>query len=152
MRTLLLLAAAAAFSASGCKKAKVASAVASAEPAPSGGAADTNYMPSGGAVQNSRRAAERIKVDAELQQLGQLMEVQFNELGRMPTVAEVKGYLTQSQNILGHITEGNIVLTGTKNHAGLWAYQKNADTLGGLVLVAGTANRCAKDDFAALPR
>ncbi|CAN5630185.1 hypothetical protein BH11PLA2_BH11PLA2_13100 [soil metagenome] len=139
----------------GCKKKSVASAAPDPAPAPSGAtqsARDTNYQAGGGAVTNVHRRAERVKVEAELQQLGQLMTVQYNELGRMPKIDEIKSYLNQAQNILGHINQGNIILTGTTNYSGLWAYQAEADTLGGSALVGGTPNKYSKEEFAQIPK
>jgi hypothetical protein len=134
-------------STTGCKKVKSTS---SADSTPTGGAAvderNTNYVAGGGAVQNVRQAGKRTVALNEMSQLGQLIELQYNESGKMPNIAAIKANLTQAQSILTHITEGSIILTGTTDHAGVWAYEVDADKAGGIVLQAGSARRASKDE------
>src|SRR5271155_2753461 len=131
MRTLLILAAVSMFGV-GCKKKSAASAA--PEPAPSGG--NTNYVPGNGAIQNVRQAARRTVALNDMHQLGQMIEVAYSETGKMPTPQQIKASLAQAQSILAHIEEGNIILTGTTDHAGLWAYEVDGNLKGGVVLQA----------------
>jgi hypothetical protein len=110
------------------------------------GAGNTNFVAGGGAVQNVRQAVRRTVALNDMSQLGQLIELQYNESGKMPTVSAIKDNLNQAQNILSHINEGSIILTGTTNHAGLWAYEIDADTKGGIILQAGSARRATRDE------
>jgi hypothetical protein len=65
----------------------------------------------------------------------------------MPTADQIKGFLQKdAPKILAAITEGSIILTGTTNHGGMWAYEIDADTRGGVVLVGGRAARATADE------
>jgi hypothetical protein len=144
MRTLFIAVALASALSTGCrKKPSAASASAATTLAPSN---NTNYVAGGGAVQNVRQAARRTVALNEMSQLGQLIELQYNETGKMPNVQQIKDNLAQAQSILAQINDGNIILTGTTDHAGLWAYEVDANTKGGIVLQAGSARRATKDE------
>lgn len=143
MRIFLLIVAATVSLGAGCKKKSASVASAAPDPGPS---ANTNYVPGAGAIQNTRQAARRTVALNEMSQLGQLIELQYNDLGRMPTKQQILANLSQAPSILQHINEGNIILTGTTNHSGLWAYEVDADTRGGIVLQAGSARRATKDE------
>jgi hypothetical protein len=95
----------------------------------------------GGAITGSYRAGKRTNILSDMRQLGQFIEIQYNEAGKMPDPAAIKANLTTARNILKEIDEGWIILTGTKDHAGLWAYEVDADKAGGVVLIGGTAQR-----------
>jgi hypothetical protein len=95
----------------------------------------------GGAITGGYRAGKRTNLLNDMRQLGALIEVQYSETNRMPDPAAIKANLTTARNILKEIDDGYIVLTGTKDHAGLWAYEVDSDKVGGVVLIAGTAQR-----------
>ena len=65
--------------------------------------------------------------------------------GRMPTKVEITTLVKGYANIASHITEGNIILTGTTDRSGLWAYEIEADVKGGIGLVSGVASRYDAD-------
>ncbi len=123
---------------------------AKAEPAPSGGGGNTNYVAGGGAVQNSRQAAKRADLTNDLANLGTFMTDQEITLGKMPSAAEVTAALKADPNfrkVSELVAAGTIMLTGTTSRSGLWAYEIEADSKGGLGLVAGRANRYTADEI-----
>lgn len=176
MRGFALAAACAlALSGAGCKKKKPAPAPADPEPAPAqkgdpqpgaaptpngdgpppSGAAvpagfarggNTNYTPGAGAVQNVRQAGRRTVALNEFHQLGVAIKQVELEDGRMPDPTRIKAEVRTFPNLPQAIEEGVIVLTGTRDAAGLWAYEVEADTKGGIVLVGGTARRATADE------
>ena len=95
----------------------------------------------GGPITGGYRAGKRTNLLNDMRTLGQFMEMQYNETGKMPTPAAIKTNLTSARNVLKEIDDGYIILTGTTDHAGLWAYEVDADKVGGVVLVGGTAQR-----------
>jgi hypothetical protein len=108
--------------------------------APSSG--NTNYQAGAGAVQNIRQAARRTVAINDMQQLGTFIQQMTAETGKMPSPAEIKEYIRRdAPKIVAAIDDGTILLTGTKNMSGLWAYEVDADKSGGIALVAGTASR-----------
>lgn len=139
----------------GCKKkTPPASAAATpAAPAPvAGGANDTNYQAGAGAVQNVRNAARRTVAINDMNQIGLTIETLYSTSGRMPDINAIKAELRTAGNLLALISDGAVILTGTTNHSGLWAYQADADTQGGIGLVAGRAARMSADEIKNTPR
>jgi hypothetical protein len=115
-------------------------------PAPAGGG-NTNFQSGGGAVQNIRNAARRTITLNDMSQLGTLIEAEYTQNGRMPTAADIKMFLQKdAPHIAAAINDGSIILTGTSSHEGLWAYEVDADTKGGVVLVSGRATRADADE------
>lgn len=155
-RSLLLVGLAAA---AGCtadvprsKTAPTAAPPAKAEPAPeapaSGG--NTNYQAGAGALQNTRQAARRTVALNDMANLGKFIQAQEIELGKMPTAAEITTALKADPNmrpVSAAVADGTIVLTGTSSKSGLWAYEVDADTKGGIGLVGGVANRYSADEI-----
>jgi hypothetical protein len=150
MRALSLLAVAAVFAAGGCKKKAPPTASAPAAPVPAADApapTNTNYQSGAGVAQNVRNAAKRTVALNDMHTLGQLIEVMYNDGGRMPTAAAIKqGVGRDAPNVAAAINDGSIVLTGTTDHGGLWAYEAGAETSGGVGLVAGSARRMTADE------
>lgn len=123
----------------GCKK--EAATAPTTPPASSAGGGNTNYVAGGGAVQNVRQAARRTVTLADMNTLGQLLEVEFNNGGRMPDVAAFKASLAKdAPNVLAGINDGSIILCW-KGHEGIWAYEIDADKKGGVAVVTGRASR-----------
>lgn len=123
--------------------------------APSAGAAvppgfarggNTNFVQGGGAVQNVRQAGRRAVALNDFHQLGIAIKQVEIEDNRMPDAARIRAEVRTFPNIPQAIEEGVIVLTGTRDPAGLWAYEIEADVKGGIVLVAGTASRASADE------
>jgi hypothetical protein len=138
-------------SAEGLPKGEVAPDVAApAQPAATPAAPERvdprNTNTGGGAIVGSYRAGKRTNLLNDMSQLGQFVEIQYQEAGKMPDPAAIKANLTTARNILKEIDDGFIILTGTKNHAGLWAYEVDADKVGGVGLVAGRAQRLQADE------
>ncbi len=148
MRSLMLIAAAGFLLTAGCEKKKVRTAPTTAATnkgddaaPPTTGGGNTGYQAGGGALQNVRQAARRTQVANDMRTLGQAVELKYNELGKMPTKQEILADLAQYPNVLQSVKEGTIILTGTTDHAGLCAYEVEADSKGGYGLVAAVPNR-----------
>ncbi len=142
MRSILMTACVVAMVSSGCKKpATTPTTAAVPTPAPSGGG-NTGYISGGGAAQNVRQAARRTITINDMKTLGQLIEIDFTQNGKMPGLNEVKESLKRdSPTILAAINDGTIILCWTAQHEGIWAYEIDADTKGGIAVVTGTASR-----------
>lgn len=109
----------------------------------------------GGGVMAVRKAARRAQSLNELKQLGTMIEFMYNENGRMPTKDQVLDALKQDRSmgkILEGINEGAYILTGTHDHAGLWAYEVDAEKVGGVALIGGVAQRANAEDVLRLIR
>lgn len=145
MRLILMTAWVVAMVSSGCKKpATTPTTAATPAPAPSGGGGggNTGYISGGGAAQNVRQAARRTITINDMKTLGQLIEIDFTQNGKMPGLNEVKESLKRdSPTILAAINDGTIILCWTAQHEGIWAYEIDADTKGGIAVVTGTASR-----------
>ncbi len=125
----------------GCNKKPTADTV-PPPPAPSVDPRNTNYQGGAGTVQNVRKAGMRAGALNDHDQLGKFIELQYAETGKMPTAAEVKDYIRRdAPKLVARIEDGTIVLTGTNDHAALWAYEVDADKAGGVGLQAGKARR-----------
>lgn len=159
MRFFILCTTLAALAAGGCKK--KAQPVAkkdepAAAPAPAPEPVDPrNSAPiaGGGAIQNVRQAVKRVVTDNDLYQLGIIILDLELTGGKMPTASEIKAALTgDGASLRKKIDEGAIILTGTTNKAGLWAYEVDADKAGGIVLTGPTPNarRESADEVKAL--
>lgn len=146
MRFFILLVLGTAFVAGGCKKKEKPVAkkeepapVAAPEPAPAVDPRNTNYVQGGGAMQNVRQAARRTVTINDMQQLGTMIFSSELETNKMPTVSEIKAMLKlDGKHILAAIEEGAIILTGTTNKRGLWAYEIDADKAGGVIVTGPT--------------
>ena len=127
----------------GCKKPAGTPTPTSAAPAPSGGGgSNTNSVSGGGAVQNVRQAARRTVALSDFNTLGQLIEASYTTNNRMPDFAAFKQELQRdAPNVLAAINDGSIVCCWTAAHEGLWAYEIDADTRGGITLITGRAAR-----------
>ena len=142
----------------GCKenapKPTAAATAAKANEPPAGLApgGNTNYQAGAGALQNTRQAARRAVAQSDMSQLGLIMSDMAERTGKMPTAAEVQAELRTTPNLLKLLQDGTVVLTGTPARSGLWAYEAEADTKGGIGLVGGTARRCEADEIKTLLR
>ena len=86
-------------------------------------------------------------VEPGMKQLGVHIESMYSESGKMPGKQEIEAGMGPDFRIIKkHLADGDIILTGTSDHAGLWAYEVEADTKGGIVLVAGTPARASVDE------
>ena len=101
---------------------------------------NTNYVPGGGAVQNVRQAGRRAVALNDMDQLGKAI-TNVEILEGMPDVNRIKAEVRTFGAVAKSIEDGTIILTGTKDRSGLWAYEVDADKRGGIVLVGGRAYR-----------
>ena len=153
MRFFILILLGAVLVAGGCKKKNSAAPVAKKEePAPAAPPVDdrnTAHVPGGGTVQNVRKAAKRAVTMNDLQSLGTFIFSFELDNNKMPTVSEIKAMLKpDGLNILAAIDEGAIILTGTTDKRGLWAYEVDADKAGGVIVTGPTpaARRATADE------
>ena len=118
-------------------------------PAPQGGGGggNTNFQPGFGAAQSVRKAPRRLVSQNDLYQLGIAIALTADQFDRMPTVQEIRQSLQgEYKKYLAAIEDGSIILTGTTNRGAIWAYEVDADTKGGIVLVGGAARRAEADE------
>ncbi|OWK41662.1 hypothetical protein [Fimbriiglobus ruber] len=145
MRSLFALGLIAVLVTVGCKKSQPITAATTSTPPPAAPAApnpgNTNYQAGGGAVQNVRQAGRRTVALNDLHNLGLAIKQVETLDGRMPDKARIIEEVKTYPNIPAAINEGVIILTGTMNSGGLWAYEVDANRVGGLVLVGGVARR-----------
>jgi hypothetical protein len=148
MRLLIVAAFVVLVASSGCKKkTPAASSAPAAEAAPPVDDRNTSFRRDGSTVGNAYRAGKRAVALNDMSQLGQLIEIMYGDTNKMPDAAAIKTAMQKdAPNLYKQIDEGSIILTGTKDHAGMWAYEVDADKAGGIVLVAGTASRASADD------
>ena len=102
---------------------------------------NTNFQAGGGAIQNTRKAARRTVALNDMNTLGLAMTQYELDNNKMPTIADTKKLLVGYPNILSLVNDGTIILTGGTDRSGLWAYEVDADTKGGIGLVSGKPNR-----------
>jgi hypothetical protein len=76
--------------------------------------------------------------------IGTLIEVDYTNDGKMPTLDAVMKSLDQAT--AQAVKEGRIVFCWTAQHQGIWAYEGGADKQGGVVLVSGIARRADADE------
>lgn len=99
---------------------------------------NTNFRPDGSVPANAVRAGKRMAQLHDFDQMKLFIFAYELENNRMPTkeeiVADLKNYPDASE-ILKKITDGVIILTGTKDKNALWAYEVDADKAGGIVCV-----------------
>ena len=110
---------------------------------------NTNYRPDQSALRNAKRAGDRAAQLNDFQQLGTLILALDLQNNKMPSIDEIKADLkanVQARDILKKIEEGVIILTGTTNRDGLWAYEVDADKAGGIVYYGGRAERATADE------
>lgn len=111
---------------------------------------------SGGAVQSVRRAVTRLKDGlVEFKNLGLVIQMLHDQFMKMPTKDEIIAELKQYPKMQQAVKDGAVILTGTREIGGLWAYEVDSETSGGIILVSGTATRATADEvkqhIAALP-
>lgn len=120
---------------------------ATSTPPASKGTGNTNYKAGAGTLGNVRAAARRADAMNELRQLGLFIETIYNTNGKMPSKAEVLSEIArEAPKIKKAIEDGDFILTETRNHEGLWAFEVEADKWGGLVLVTGVVTRASPDE------
>jgi hypothetical protein len=110
---------------------------------------NTNYRNDQSALRNTKRAADRAAMMNDISQLGTLITAMDLLNNKMPTKAEIMADLeanVQARDILKKIKEGTIILTGSTNRDGLWAYEVDADKAGGIVYYGGRAERATAED------
>ena len=145
MRAAILLAI---LLAAGCTKKPKADPPA-ATPAGSSGGGGTNYQAGGGALQNVRQAARRTVELNDLKNLGLTVEMEYNESGKMPDAERMTTLAKSSKNLAEAIEDGSLIVTGTREHGGVWLYEADAPEKGGVALIGGVAQRVQSDELTA---
>jgi len=111
---------------------------------------NTNYKPGAGAIVNSARAGKRVAVLNDFDQLRTFIFDYELQNSRMPTPEQLRVELKGAANIQKLIDEGAILLPTQMMKNGLWAYEVDADKVGGIVIAAGNVSRASADDVKAL--
>jgi hypothetical protein len=87
------------------------------------------------AVQGVNRAVKRSVTLQEMHDLHLTIEQAYGEMGMMPTKEFVLDLeKKENRKLYTMLQDGLIVLTGTKVHESVWAYEKDAPTAGGYIL------------------
>lgn len=110
---------------------------------------NTNYRPGQSGLRNGKRAGERMAQLTQFDQLGTIIYALELQDNRMPNADAIKADLKDNpdaRDLLKLIDDGVIILTGTTDRQGLWAYEIDADQIGGIILVSGRASRATADD------
>lgn len=110
---------------------------------------NTNYRPDQSGLRNAKRAAERMAQMTDFDQMKFFIFAYELENNRMPTVAEIKADLKQypdARQILKKIDDGVIILTGTKDKYGLWAYEVDSEKIGGIICLGNSIKRATADE------
>jgi hypothetical protein len=95
---------------------------------------NTNYRPDQSGLRNAKRAGERLA-----------QQTQMDQLGTIAVEADLKAN-PDARDLLKLIDDGVIILTGTTDRQALWAYEVDADKVGGIILVSGRARRAKADE------
>lgn len=141
MKLVMLVVALAIAMSGGCKKKKD-----SDEGQYSGGGNPTGY----GAQQAVRGAVERTVTQAEMHDLHLFMNTAKGASGRVPTSQETWEALNKpdgNRKLVQLIQDGLIILVPSPQEEGLWAYDKNASTTGGIILTHSGVERVTAQDF-----
>ena len=77
-----------------------------------------------GAIQSPRMAAARTINNAQMKQLHLSMFQTFQLDNRVPDINEIMQEAKQNRQLLPLLTEEVVILTGTKNGDGVWAYSQ----------------------------
>jgi hypothetical protein len=142
MRILFVVIVGVLLGAAGCKKKTQPTSTPTEQPAPSPGVrGNTNYVPGGGAVQNVRQAARRVVTLADMNQIALAIATWESENNRMPNYNQAYAIVSQYPNYKKLVDDGDVILTGTNNRSGMWAYEVEGDTKGGVAIIGGTASR-----------
>jgi hypothetical protein len=143
MKRLLLFVALTVVVAGGCKKYTSSSDDTSGS---SGGGGGSGF----GAEQAVRGAVQRTVTMAELHDLHLFMNNAKLSLGRVPTKQETWEALNRpdgNRQLVKLIQDGTLILVPQPQDEGLWAYSKEAPTLGGIVLTHDGAERVTANEF-----
>ena len=107
---------------------------------------NTNYRPDQGTLRNVLRSGQRGAAMNDFDQLKVfIFDFELNN-SRMPTKEETRQELKQAGNLLKKVDDGVIVLTGTKDRQGLWAYEIDSEKAGGIVLTGAGVSRATADE------
>ncbi len=103
-----------------------------------------------GAIQSPRMAAARTINNAQMKQLHLSMFQTFQLDNRVPDVNEIMQEAKQNRQLLPLLTEEVVILTGTKNGEGVWAYSQYPQRNGNhYVVTQQGVNEMSPDDLKA---
>ncbi|MGL6073755.1 MAG: hypothetical protein ACRC8S_06295 [Fimbriiglobus sp.] len=109
--------------------------------------ANTNYDPNAGTAQNIHNAAKRVVTQAQMTVIGVFIDAEYGLNSKMPSEKTILSQLQrEAPDTYKMIQDGTIKLSWTASHEGLWAYEVDAQTRGGIVLVTGLARRADADE------
>jgi|SRR5262245_33134898 len=141
MKRLLLFVALTVLVSGGCKKSR----------SDDGGQYSAGGNPSvGGAVQAVRGAVDRTVTMAELHDLHLFMTNAKLANGRVPTAQETWNEISKpggNKKLTELIQSQAVILVAMPPEEGLWAYTKDVQTKGGLVLTHSGAERVTPEEF-----
>jgi hypothetical protein len=140
MKRLLLFVALIVMASGGCRKRS------SDSEAPSSSGGEGGF----GAVQAVRGAVQRTVTAAELHDLHLFMSNAKLTMGHVPTKDETWAALNQpngNPQLVKLIQDGTLILVDKPQDEGLWAYSKEAPTLGGMVLTHDGPERVTPNEF-----
>ncbi len=103
-----------------------------------------------GVVQNVRGAVNRTVTQAELKSLHLYIDTASGASGEMPTIQQITTDVsspTGDRKLAAALQDGSIVLTGTRTREGIWAYEKNALTAGGMVVKSDGIERMTAEQL-----
>jgi hypothetical protein len=86
-----------------------------------------------------RGAVKRTVTLNEMKNLQLYIETASGASGEMPTIEQIKKDVASpmgDRKLAAMIEDGSIVLTGIRSREGIWAYEKEALTSGGMVVKA----------------
>lgn len=96
----------------------------------------------GGAIAGVKGAVDRTVTLNELNNLRLFIDTASNSSGKMPTKAEVLAVAAKEDKKLhGFLSDGTIVMTGTKSRDGVWAYVAEAIKTNGYVVTSSGIER-----------
>ena len=110
---------------------------------------NTNFRPGDSAPRNALRAGQRVPQLNDFANMKLFIFAYELEHNKMPTIDEIKADLKNypdARDVLKKIEDGVIILTGTKDKDGLWAYEVDADKAGGIVCVGNSVSRATADE------
>ena len=142
MKRLLLFVALTVAVAGGCKKLTETQETSSG----GGGGGGSGF----GAEQAVRGAVQRTVTAAELHDLHLFMTNAKLAMGRVPNSKETWDALNRpdgNRQLVKLIQDGTLILVPSPQDEGLWAYSKEAPTLGGMVLTHDGAERVTANEF-----
>ena len=98
-------------------------------------------------VQGVNRAVKRHVTLVEMHDLHLFIETAYGASGKMPTKEFIFDAMKkENPKLFQMLQDGTIILTELQTHEGVWAYDKDARTQGGIVLTHNGASRMTLEE------